>query len=45
MYRAANSPFEETLFSETTAETARGVLLAVMNVEIRPGQKDKIFIH
>lgn len=45
MYKTANNPFEENIFSESTVSTSRGALLAVMNVEIRPGQKDKIFIH
>ena len=45
MHRTINSQFEEASYTQSTVETSRGALLAVMNVEIRPGQKDKIFIH
>ena len=45
MQRGINSQFEENIFSDSTVSTSRGALIAVMNVEIKPGQKDKIFIH
>ena len=45
MQGGTNSYFDNTLFSESRSNTLRGSLLAVMNVEIRPGIKDKIFIH
>jgi hypothetical protein len=45
MLRAINNHFEDKLFSDTTCSTSRGALIAVMNIEIRTGEIDKIFIH
>lgn len=45
MLRAINNHLEDKLFSDTTCSTERGALIAIMNVEIRTGQTEKIFIH